>query len=88
MAAGAAPVASSDVSATRDLIRNGETGFTFAPRDWDALAQHVARLVDDAELRQRIGRAAQVRSASYSYDAAVHGILGALSSFGLCASAA
>ena len=88
MAAGAAPVASSDVSATRDLIRNGETGFTFAPSDWDALAQHVARLVDDAELRQRIGRAAQVRSASYSYDAAVHGILGALSSFGFCASAA
>jgi len=88
MAAGAAPVASSDVSASRDLIPTEETGFTFAPGDWDALTRYVTRLVEDPQLRARIGRAAQKRSAQYSYDVAVRGIVGALSSFGLCSWAA
>ena len=88
MAAGAAPVATKDVSASRDLIREDETGYTFAPHDWDALTRHVERLVQDESLRARIGKAAQARSAQYSYDAAVQGILGALSSLGLCAPAA
>ena len=88
MAAGAAPVATQDVSATRDLIREGETGYTFAPNDWGALTRHVERLVRDESLRARIGKAAQTRSAQYSYDAAVQGILGALSSLGLFACAA
>lgn len=88
MASGAAPVASSDVSATRDLIRDGETGYTFPPRDWDALSRRVVQLVRDPDLRARIGRAAQARSALYSYDAAVQGIVGALNSFGFCHSAA
>lgn len=88
MAAGAAPIASSDVSASRDLITEGETGYTFAPRDWDTLVAHVARLVDDAELRERIAGAAQARSASYCYDVAVNGILAALSSLGPSASTA
>lgn len=83
MAAGAAPVASDDVSATRDLIRNGETGYTFAPRDWDTLARHVAQLVGDPKLRARIGQAAYDRAALYNYDVAVQGIVGALSSLGL-----
>jgi len=83
MAAGAAPVASEDVSATRDLIRNGETGYTFAPRDWDTLARHVAQLVGDPKLRARIGQAAYDRAALYNYDVAVQGIVGALSSLGL-----
>ena len=88
MAAGAAPVASADVSATRDLIRDGETGYTFAPRDWDALTRHVARLVDDPDLRTKIGQGAYDRSARYNYDVAVQGVVGALSSLGLCPAAA
>jgi len=88
MAAGAAPIASCEVSAATDLIRDGETGFTFAPRDFDTLARHVQRLVDDPALRKRIGSAAQERSALYNYDVAVQGIVDALASFGLCAQAA
>ena len=84
MAAGAAAVACEDVSASRDLIRNGETGYTFAPRDWRALTRHVARLVADPDLRARIGSAAQLRSACYDYNVAVRGIVETLQSFGLC----
>lgn len=86
MAAGAAPVAANDVGASFDLITDGETGFTVDPRDWDALANRVIRLATDAPLRARIARAAQERSASYSYDAAVDGVVHALASLGLIGS--
>ncbi len=42
----------------RDVIRNGMDGFLVPPDDVDAMAQKLARLADDAALRQRLSAAA------------------------------
>lgn len=85
MAAGAAPVVSRDVGAARDLIRDGETGFTFAPKSWDVMANCVITLVNNERQRQQIATAAQLRSMRFSYQSAVDGIVEALASLGLFA---
>ena len=58
MAAGKAVVASS-VGGLPELIRDGENGLLVPPRDAAALAQALARLLDDAGLRSRLGAAAR-----------------------------
>ena len=52
-------VVGSDIGGLRELFRDQETGFTVAPENTEALTQCLARLVDDAALRQRIGRQAR-----------------------------
>ena len=39
---------------TAEILRDGETGLTFAPEDADALADQVVRLVSDPDLRRRL----------------------------------
>ena len=80
MAAGLAPVVCSDVGAAADLIREGETGFTFASRDWQAMTTLVRQLVVDVDSRAAIGKAAHAASNRYSYDATTNGIVHALTS--------
>ncbi len=41
---------------------HGQTGLTVPPRDPEALAQAINRLLDDAPLRRSLGRAAQARA--------------------------
>jgi len=48
------PVIGSDVGGLRYTIRHGETGFLVPPRDADALAGQLARVLADPELRARI----------------------------------
>jgi rhamnosyl/mannosyltransferase len=43
------------------VSRDGESGITVPPADPDALADAVNRLLDDAELRERLGSAARAR---------------------------
>ena len=50
------PVVSTSVGGVPDVIRDGENGFIVAPGDHAALAAALRRLVDDRELRERIGR--------------------------------
>ena len=40
---------------------DGETGFVVPPRDPQALASAIARLIEDAALRERMGIAARAR---------------------------
>jgi len=40
-----------------EIIRHEKTGFLAAERDWQSLAQHLATLLRNAELRERFGRA-------------------------------
>jgi glycosyltransferase involved in cell wall biosynthesis len=82
MAAGLAPVVSRDVGAAADLVSPDETGMLFDVGRWDAMEAHVRRLVSDRDLRARIGRAAQQRSARYSYAATTQGIVDALGAVG------
>lgn len=60
MAAGRAVVAPAH-GPLKELIEDGEHGLLFPPKDAKALIQCVLRLVDDPDLRQRLGQAAHRR---------------------------
>jgi glycosyltransferase involved in cell wall biosynthesis len=42
---------------TKEILRDGETGFTFAPEDADGLVEQVTRLMKDPALRCRLAEA-------------------------------
>ena len=58
MAAGL-PVVATAVDGAPEVVREGDTGFLAAPRDIDALAAAVSRLVADPGLRRRMGSRGQ-----------------------------
>lgn len=60
MAAGA-PVVSTRVSGIPELIDNEREGLLVSPRDSRALADAIARLLDDAPLRRRLAVAARAK---------------------------
>jgi glycosyltransferase involved in cell wall biosynthesis len=49
----------SDVPALREMVIPGETGLTFRPEDDADLADVLSGLLDDPELRARLGRRAR-----------------------------
>ena len=64
------------------LVRDGQTGLVVAPGDPEALAAAINRLLDDAELRDRLGAAARQAVAPYTYEAMADGIGRALAAAG------
>ncbi len=64
MASGLGVVAT-PVGAVEDIVKDGETGLLVPPGDDVALADALARLVEDGELRQRLGAAAQAFQRQY-----------------------
>jgi glycosyltransferase involved in cell wall biosynthesis len=63
MAAGL-PVLASDVGGNRELIESERSGLLFSSGDVGALAGQLARLLASADLRARLGAAAQLRAHS------------------------
>jgi glycosyltransferase involved in cell wall biosynthesis len=61
MAAGL-PVITTAVGAIPDFVIDGEDGFLVPPRDPAALADGICRLLDDENLRQRIGERVRERA--------------------------
>ena len=61
------PVCATRVGGLQDIVVHGETGFLFDAGDGQSLAAHLARLLDDADLRQRMGEAGHKRAAE-EYD--------------------
>lgn len=59
------PVAATAVGGVPDMIENGESGL-LTPREESAVAEAMARLVSDADLRSRLGRKAKEESARFS----------------------
>ncbi len=56
MAAGV-PVVATNVGGTSELVVDGENGFLVPPTVTDALVSRIGQLLDDPELRGRLGRA-------------------------------
>lgn len=57
----ARPVIGCSAGGPREIIVDGETGFLVPPEDPARLAVALVRLVTDADLRQRLGRAGRAR---------------------------
>jgi len=52
------PVVAEAVGQNREMIRHGETGWLVNPGDVTSFAEAVTRLLDDEQLRERLGQAA------------------------------
>ena len=59
------PVAAFDVVGVRDLVIPGETGLLAPEGDMEALADHVERLIREAQLREKLGLAGRRRVAAH-----------------------
>jgi len=59
----ARPVVATAVGGTPEAVDDGRTGLLVPPRDVGALADAVATLIDDPDLRGRLGRAGRARVA-------------------------
>jgi glycosyltransferase involved in cell wall biosynthesis len=55
------PVVATRVGGIPDVVRDGEDGFLVEPGDVEALAERLAQLATDPELRERMGEAARSR---------------------------
>lgn len=64
------PVIASDTCGQHELLMRGENGLLFAPGDAAALADQIARCLQDEELRSRLGAAAQKSVAGRSWESA------------------
>jgi glycosyltransferase involved in cell wall biosynthesis len=51
------PVVSTDGGSLPEVVADGKTGIIVPARDPQAMAEAIERLMDDADLRERMGRA-------------------------------
>ena len=77
------PLVASNTGGLADTVVDGETGLLVPPGDADALAAGIRRLLEDPQLRVRLGQAAAQRAAEYrasnvaqSVERAYAGVLG------------
>jgi len=56
------PVVATDVPGCREAVVHGKTGFLVSPRDIEGLVRAIQRLIEDPELRWRMGRAGRERA--------------------------
>jgi glycosyltransferase involved in cell wall biosynthesis len=69
------PVLSTAIAPARDLVRNGEDGVLIPPDDVPALTEALRSLLVDGELRDRLGRSAEVHAAArFSWRRQVDGL--------------
>jgi phosphatidylinositol alpha-mannosyltransferase len=61
------PIVCSDIHGYRSVVRRGEQGLLVPPRDEKALANAIAALLDDADLRARMGESARQRAEQFSW---------------------
>jgi glycosyltransferase involved in cell wall biosynthesis len=65
MSTGKAVIGTS-IGGTTEMIVHGETGLLVPPNDVDALAKAMQRLIDDVELRDQLGQAAQEQAKQFT----------------------
>lgn len=69
------PVLAPEAGGVIDTIESGQTGFLFQPGNWHDFAEKLWLLVDQPDLRHRMGLTAKQYAANYSWDAAVERLL-------------
>jgi glycosyltransferase involved in cell wall biosynthesis len=73
------PVLVSDkVGSGTDLVHDGCNGYVIAVEDVEALSDHMVRIAEDPELRERLGRRSLELIADWHTDGAAQGILNAV----------
>ena len=60
--AAALPIVANRVGGVPEILEEGKTGLLVEPRDPEAMAKALARVLTDSELRERLGRAAKTRA--------------------------
>jgi glycosyltransferase involved in cell wall biosynthesis len=60
--AAARPIVTTDMPGCRDVVSDGVNGLIVPPRDIDALAMALRRLIEDPDTRRRFGLAARARA--------------------------
>ncbi len=68
MAAGL-PVVCSDIPGYREVVRDGVEGLLVPPNDASALAEAIARILNEPTLASALAEAGRERAATYSWDA-------------------
>ncbi len=71
-------IASEEIGAAADLLRNGENGFTYPSGNISRLGSHLRTLLLDPKLRQRMGRKSRSMIEHWDYEHCVEGIQSAL----------
>ena len=66
-AAMARPIVSTTIPGVAEIVEHGVNGLLVPPRDADALASAIERLLDDPDLRAEYGKAGRVK-AEREYD--------------------
>ena len=56
------PIVTTDSPGCREAVEDGVNGFLVPPRDPDALARAILRLIEEPELRRRFGQASRQRA--------------------------
>nr|MBA2275306.1 glycosyltransferase family 4 protein [Chloroflexota bacterium] len=67
MAAGT-PIVCSDIHGYKGVVRRGEQALLVPPRDHFALAEAIARLLRDPEMRARMGASSRERAVQFSWE--------------------
>jgi phosphatidylinositol alpha-mannosyltransferase len=67
MAAGA-PIVATNIQGFKDVLREGEHGLLVPPRDSDALAGALKRMLSDPAMREEMGKAGSRDARNYSWD--------------------
>lgn len=62
------PIVCSDIHGYRSVVRRGEQGLLVPPRDVDALADAIAQLLDDPQMRERMSESARQRAVQFGWD--------------------
>jgi glycosyltransferase involved in cell wall biosynthesis len=78
MCAGLPIITTNTVAASKDLVREGENGFTYTPGNVAHLAENIDRLLQNTEMRYKLGQRSLEIISGWNVERTVAGIMQAL----------